>query len=219
MWVACLLRFLSGLFTLIFTDITIDVFSMSITEKTKLKGLLEIISSATEFENIPIRRHEDALLRRIYDRVPVKSEKPRFESPAFKTSVLLQAHFSRLQLPPDLVTDQQAVLSQVVNLLHACVDVMASNTFLNVLGAMDLAQMCVQGAWESDSPLKQIPHFEPDVVRRCKVSGIQSVYDLMEMEDDDRVKLLDMSQKQMYVPVSSPLLYRRANHTSFPGGM
>jgi pre-mRNA-splicing helicase BRR2 len=194
------------LLTLIFTDITIDVFSMSITEKTKLKGLLEIISSATEFENIPIRRHENVLLRRIYDRVPVKSEKPRFESPAFKTSILLQAHFSHLQLPPDLVTDQQAVLSQVVNLLHACVDVMASNTFLNVLGAMDLAQMCVQGAWESDSPLKQIPHFEPEVVKRCKAAGIQSVYDLMEMDDDDRVKLLNMNQKQMYVLVSLPLV-------------
>ena len=219
MWVAYLIRILSGLLTLIFTDITIDVFSMSITEKTKLKGLLEIISSATEFENIPIRRHEDVLLRRIYDRVPVKSEKPRLESPAFKTSVLLQAHFSRLQLPPDLVTDQQAVLRQVVNLLHACVDVMASNTFLNVLGAMDLAQMCVQGAWESDSPLKQIPHFEPEVVKRCKASGIHSVYDLMEMDDDDRVKLLDMSQKQMYVPVSLPLLHRRANHAHLPGEM
>ena len=205
----------SGLLTPNFTDITIDVFSMSITEKTKLKGLLEIISSATEFENISIRRHEDALLRRIYDRVPVKSEKSRFESPAFKTSILLQAHFSRLQLPPDLVTDQQAVLSQVVNLLHACVDVMASNTFLNVLGAMDLAQMCVQGAWESDSPLKQIPHFEPEVVRRCKAAGIHSVYDLMEMDDNDRVKLLDMSQRQMYVAVPVPLvtLTRRANHT------
>jgi len=205
MWVPCIARILSGLLILTCPDITIDVFSMSTTEKTKLKGLLEIISSATEFENIPIRRHEDTLLRRIYDRVPVKSEKPRFESPAFKTSVLLQAHFSRLQLPPDLVTDQQAVLSQVVNLLHACVDVMASNTFLNVLGAMDLAQMCVQGAWESDSPLKQIPHFEPETVRRCKASGIHSVYDLMEMEDNDRVKLLDMSQKQMYVPVTLPL--------------
>jgi len=196
----------SDFLTSIFTDITIDVFSMSITEKTKLKGLLEIISSATEFENTSIRRHEDVLLRRIYDRVPVKSEKPRFESPAFKTSILLQAHFSRLQLSPDLVTDQQVVLSQVVNLLHACVDVMASNTFLNVLGAMDLAQMCVQGVWESDSPLKQIPHFEPEVVRRCKAAGVHSVYDLMDMDADDRLKLLDMSQKQMYVPVSVPLV-------------
>ncbi|KAG8794998.1 DEIH-box ATPase, partial [Serendipita sp. 398] len=177
--------------------ITIDVFSMSITEKTKLKGLLEIISSSTEFESIPIRKHEDVVLRRIYDRVPVKTENSRYESPAFKSFLLLQAHFSRLHLPPDLVTDQALVLSKVVNLLHACVDVMASNAYLNAMGAMDLAQMCVQAAWESDSPLKQIPHFEPDLVKRCKSKSIESVYDLMEMEDDDRAALLNMTPGQL----------------------
>lgn len=177
--------------------VTIDVFSMSITERTKLKGLLEIISSSTEFESIPIRKHEDIVLRRIYDRVPVKTENNRYESPAFKSFLLLQAHFSRLQLPPDLVTDQAQVLTKVVNLLHACVDVMASNAYLNAMGAMDLAQMCVQGAWESDSPLKQIPHFEPDLIKRCKAKGIESVYDLMEMEDDDRTKLLNMTPGQL----------------------
>ena len=170
---------------------------MSITERTKLKGLLEIISSSTEFESIPIRKHEDAVLRRIYDRVPVKTENNRYESPAFKSFLLLQAHFSRLQLPPDLVTDQAQVLTKVVNLLHACVDVMASNAYLNAMGAMDLAQMCVQGAWESDSPLKQIPHFEPELVKRCKAKGIDSVYDLMEMEDEDRTGLLGMTPGQL----------------------
>ena len=178
-------------------DITIDVFSMSINERTKLKGLLEIISSSTEFETIPIRRHEDVVLRRIYDRVPVKTENSRYESPSFKAFLLLQAYFSRLQLPPDLVTDQAIVLTKMVNLLHACVDVMASNAFLNAMGAMDLAQMCVQAAWESDSPLKQIPHFEPELVKRCKSNGIESVYDLMEMEDDKRTKLLSMTPGQL----------------------
>lgn len=170
---------------------------MSINERTKLKGLLEIISSSTEFEAIPIRRHEDIVLRRIYDRVPVKTKNNRYESPAFKSFLLLQAYFSRLQLPPDLVTDQTLVLSKVVNLLHACVDVMASNAFLNAMGAMDLAQMCVQAAWESDSPLRQIPHFEPELIKRCKAKGIESVYDLMDMEDDQRTKLLDMTPGQL----------------------
>ena len=32
-----------------------------------------------------------------------------------------------------------------------------------VLRAMDLSQMCVQAMWETDSPLKQIPHFDADV--------------------------------------------------------
>ena len=142
---------------------TVEVYTLSLKERTKLKGLLEVVSSSAEFETIPIRRHEDALLRRIYDRVPVKLDRADFETPHFKTFLLLQAHFSRLQLPPDLAADQVLVLEKVLNLLSACVDVMSSNAWLNALGAMDLSQMCVQGVWETDSPLKQIPHFEPDV--------------------------------------------------------
>ena len=148
---------------LLLLDVTVEVYTLSLKERTKLKGLLEVVSSSAEFETIPIRRHEDALLRRIYDRVPVKLDQTDFEAPHFKTFLLLQAHFSRLQLPPDLAADQVLVLEKVLNLLSACVDVMSSNAWLNALGAMDLSQMCVQAMWETDSPLKQIPHFEPDV--------------------------------------------------------
>jgi len=175
----------------------VEVYTSSLQEKTKLKGLLEIVSSSAEFENVPIRRHEDILLRRIYDRVPVKLPRPNFEAPYFKTCLLLQAHFSRLQLPPDLAADQVIVLEKVLNLLSACVDVMSSNAWLNALGAMDLSQMCVQAMWETDSPLKQIPHFDAEVIKRCKDAGVESVYDVIDLEDDQRNQLLQMSSKQM----------------------
>ncbi|PFH47664.1 hypothetical protein AMATHDRAFT_77103 [Amanita thiersii Skay4041] len=177
--------------------VTVEVYTLSLKERTKLKGLLEVVSSSAEFESIPIRRHEEQLLRRIYDRVPVKLDKVDFEAPHFKTFLLLQTHFSRIQLPPDLAADQVLVLEKVLNLLSACVDVMSSNAWINALGAMDLSQMCVQAMWETDSPLKQVPHFEPEVVNRCKDAGIESVYDIMEMEDDKRNDLLQMSASQM----------------------
>ncbi|PPQ67232.1 hypothetical protein CVT24_011551 [Panaeolus cyanescens] len=177
--------------------VTVEVYTLSLKERTKLKGLLEVVSSSAEFETIPIRRHEETLLRRIYDRVPVKLDQANFEAPHFKTFLLLQAHFSRLHLPPDLAADQVLVLEKVLNLLSACVDVMSSNAWLNALGAMDLSQMCVQAMWETDSPLKQIPHFEPDVVKRCKDAEIETVYDVMEMEDDQRNELLQMTPAQM----------------------
>lgn len=136
---------------------------MSLNERTKLKGLLEVVSSASEFEDVPIRHHEDILLKRIYDRSPVKLESQDYESPHFKTFVLLQAHFSRMVLPADLASDQAMILGRVIGLLSACVDVMSSSAYLSALGAMDLSQMCVQAMWETDSPLKQIPHFDTQV--------------------------------------------------------
>ncbi|GAA6018807.1 hypothetical protein JCM10207_000247 [Rhodosporidiobolus poonsookiae] len=177
--------------------LTVDIFSMSLTEKTKLRGLLEIVSSANEFESIPIRHHEDVLLRKVYDRCPVKVAQPNYESPAFKTNVLLQAHFSRLNLPADLAADQAVILGKVLNLLSACVDVMSSNAYLNALGAMELSQMVVQAMWDSDSPLKQIPGFTAEVIKRCQAADVTSVYDLMELEDTDRDKLLQFDARQM----------------------
>ncbi|KAF8466489.1 Sec63-domain-containing protein [Russula ochroleuca] len=177
--------------------VTVEVYTLSLKERTKLKGLLEVVSSSAEFETIPIRRHEESLLRRIYDRVPVKLDQVNFEAPHFKTFLLLQAHFSRLQLPPDLVADQALVLEKVMNLLSACVDVMSSNAWLSALGAMDLSQMCMQAVWDRDSPLRQIPHFEPDVIKRCNDAKISSVYDIMEMEDAQRNELLQMDSGQM----------------------
>ncbi|BGP06391.1 Pre-mRNA-splicing helicase BRR2 [Rhodotorula toruloides] len=177
--------------------VTMDIFSMSLTEKTKLKGLLEIVSSAAEFENVPIRHHEDQLLRKVYDRVPVKLANVDYESPHFKVNVLLQAHFSRLTLPADLAADQAQILPKVITLLSACVDVAASSGYLNAVGAMELAQCVTQATWDSDSPLKQIPHFSSEVIQRCQAANVNSVYDLLELEDTDRDKILQFTPRQM----------------------
>ena len=151
--------------------ITMQTFLLSLTGRTKLKGILEIVTSATEFESIQIRRHEDNILRRIYDRVPVKMAQPAFESPHFKAFVLLQAHFSRMQLPADLAKDQEIILSKVLNLLSGCVDVLSSDGHLNAMSAMEMSQMVVQAMWDRDSPLKQIPHFSPEVIEAVNKAG------------------------------------------------
>ena len=138
-------------------DVTVEVYTLSLKERTKLKGLLEVVASSAEFESIPIRRHEDVVLRRIYERVPVKLENVDYETPHFKTFLLLQAHFSRIQLPADLASDQALILEKVLNLLSACVDVMSSNGWLNALGAMDLSQMCVQAMLQALRPISCLP--------------------------------------------------------------
>ena len=154
------------------SHVTMQTFLYSLNERVKLKGILEIVTSATEFESIQIRRHEDSLLRRIYERVPVKVAQPTYDSPHFKAFVLLQAHFSRMQLPIDLATDQEVILKKILSLLSATVDVLSSDGHLNAMNAMEMSQMVVQAMWDRDSPLKQIPHFTPEVIKAANSSGL-----------------------------------------------
>lgn len=76
---------------------------MSLNSKTKIRGLLEIISSAAEYEDVPVRHKEDSILRTLATKLPNKlNPNPKFNDPHVKTNLLLQAHLSRLQLSPDL---------------------------------------------------------------------------------------------------------------------
>ncbi|EOO02053.1 putative sec63 brl domain-containing protein [Phaeoacremonium minimum UCRPA7] len=184
--------------------ITMQTFLLSLSARTKLKGILEIVTSATEFEAIQIRRHEDNLLRRIYDRVPVKMSEPVFDSPHFKAFVLLQAHFSRMQLPIDLAKDQEVIVSKVLSLLSATVDILSSDGHLNAMNAMEMSQMVVQAMWDRDSPLKQIPHFGPEVVKVANEFGVKDILDFMDAMNPEEnpqysalVKQLGLSQKQL----------------------
>jgi pre-mRNA-splicing helicase BRR2 len=168
--------------------ITMQTFLLSLSARTKLKGILEIITSATEFESIQMRRHEDHILRRVYDRVPVKMSQPAYDSPHFKAFVLLQAHFSRMQLPIDLAKDQEVIVSKVLNLLSACVDVLSSDGHLNAMNAMEMSQMVVQAMWDRDSPLKQIPHFGPEAIKVANEYNINDIFEFMEAMDPSENK-------------------------------
>lgn len=165
--------------------ITMQTLLLSLKRGTKLKGILEIVTAATEFEDIQIRRHEEHILQRIYDRIPVKLSEVNFESPHFKAFVLLQAHFSRMQLPTDLAKDQEVILRKVLNLLSACVDVLSSEGHLNAMSAMEISQMVVQAMWDRDSPLKQIPHFEDSKIEVCRKFNIKDVFEFQDAMDPD----------------------------------
>uniref|UniRef100_A0A8B9LHA9 U5 small nuclear ribonucleoprotein 200 kDa helicase n=1 Tax=Astyanax mexicanus TaxID=7994 RepID=A0A8B9LHA9_ASTMX len=177
---------------------TIELFSMSLNAKTKIRGLIEIISNAAEYKNIPIRHHEDTLLRQLAQKVPHKLNSPKFNDPHVKTNLLLQAHLSRMQLSAELQSDTEEILSKAVRLIQACVDVLSSNGWLSpALAAMELAQMVTQAMWSKDSYLRQLPHFTTEHIKRCTDKGVESIFDIMEMEDEERTALLQLSDVQM----------------------
>ena len=49
----------------------------------------------------------------------------------------------------------------------------------------------------TDSPLLQIPHFNRDLAKKCKAAGVEGIFDLMDMEDEPRNKLLEMNELEM----------------------
>uniref|UniRef100_A0A336M1D6 U5 small nuclear ribonucleoprotein 200 kDa helicase n=1 Tax=Culicoides sonorensis TaxID=179676 RepID=A0A336M1D6_CULSO len=182
---------------------TIELFSLSLNHKTKIRGLLEIISSAAEYEDVVVRHREDSVLQALAHRLPNKltgpeGAPPKFNDPHIKTNLLLQAHLSRIQLGAELQGDTEIILSKSIRLIQACVDVLSSNGWLSpAVAAMELAQMVTQAMWTKDSVLKQLPHFTNDIIKRCQDKNVETVFDIMELEDADRTRLLQLTDTQM----------------------
>merc|ERR1711972_1167699 len=59
--------------------------------------------------------------------------------------------------------------------------------------------MPTQAVWPKDGHLKQLPHFSSDMITIARTKfSVESVFDVLEMEDDDRLKLLkNLSERQM----------------------
>lgn len=173
---------------------TIELFASSVTAKMKIKGLMEILTSATEFTELPMRQGEDKLITKLAKHLPqALPDSARYDDPSTKALVLMQAYFTRLNLPFDLTIDLKLILADSIKFLQSLVDVISSQGWLRpALAAMELSQMVVQGQWDKDHVLMQIPHFTPEIVDACVANDppVESVFDVMELEDDVRNKLL-----------------------------
>ncbi|KAK4719515.1 hypothetical protein R3W88_017853 [Solanum pinnatisectum] len=165
---------------------TIERFTSSLTSTTKLKGLLEILASATE---------------RLINHQRFSFGNPKYTDPHVKANALLQAHFSRQMVGGNLASDQQEVLLYASRLLQAMVDVISSNGWLNLaLLAMEAIHMITQGMWGHDSELLQLPHYAKELAKKCQENpgkSVEIVFDLVEMKDDDRHELLQISESQL----------------------
>ena len=182
---------------------TIELIASSVTAKTKVRGVLEILSHASEFGKLPIHQGEEKSLKILARNLPHKlPESAQFQDPRTKALVLLHCHFSRKSLSTDLRTDQKRVLCDSVNFIPAIVDVISSNGWLKpALAAMELSQMVVQGLWNKDNVLMQVPHFTKEIVDRCESHDgeepIESVFDILTLDDDVRNDLLQLPDEKM----------------------
>lgn len=177
---------------------TMYVFVNSLNKTCTLKDILKIMSSAAEFSNISLEQDDLAKLSKLEQRLPLSYPGDKFEhSSTYKIFILLQTYFSRIDIPFEYHLEMNDILIKCIDLINCIVDILLGDGLLVATTAMDLSQMIVQGVWDIDNPLRQIPYFTEDILAKCKESNVETVYDIMALEDDVRETILTMNEKEL----------------------
>lgn len=165
---------------------------------TKWRTIFELLAHCSELAHIPIREGEVQVLERLNGSLPFKVNQSDIDLVSAKVFILLQCHFVRINsLPVDMQYDLEGILQKILGLVNAAVDLMASEGYLGAMRLMDISQMVVQGVWVNDSPLKQIPHFDTAILDRCGNLNIETVYDIMALEDEERDEVLKLDDDKL----------------------
>eukprot|EP00178_Gracilaria_changii_P024479 TRINITY_DN737_c0_g1_i1.p1 TRINITY_DN737_c0_g1~~TRINITY_DN737_c0_g1_i1.p1 ORF type:complete len:2198 (-),score=297.01 TRINITY_DN737_c0_g1_i1:5150-11743(-) len=186
---------------------TVELFASSVTANTKVTGLLDILSLASEFSEIPVRLGDEEVLQILAAKAPVKleAENPSsFASPHVKAHLLLQGQLIREILPKEVADDQKRIVVTAVRLLRAMVDVLAIEGWLKpALAAIELTQMLVQGLWDHSFPLMQLPHIDRTVASSLSEEyDVVDIFGFLDMDDEDRSQVLKSLTSRQVVELS-----------------
>ena len=125
------------------------------------ENVLSWMCRATEYDELPVRHNEDLINAELSANLPLKAEGfglPMWD-PHVKAFLLLQAHFSRIDLPiTDYIGDQNSVLDQSIRIIQASIDVLTELGHLPSCRMMMTLLQCVKSArWPEDGPLAIFP--------------------------------------------------------------
>ena len=126
------------------------------------EDVLSWMSSATEYDELPVRHNEDLINAELSKNLPISASHfdglPMWD-PHVKAFLLLQAHMSRIDLPiTDYVGDQTSVLDQAIRVIQASIDVLTELGYLSSCMQMITLLQCIKSAcWPSDYPLGILP--------------------------------------------------------------
>ncbi|KAJ8315346.1 hypothetical protein KUTeg_007496 [Tegillarca granosa] len=140
-----------------------------------LKRVIMVLGASFEFD----RFHNQEISERPSDNeeVPQKNkEKPLCFPYSVKARALLHAHFMRLDLPP--------------NTLEIAIRYMPR--LETVENCMKVSQMVFQALDQKSSPLLQLPHITPEMLKHfvTRKRNIQRIRDFIQMKEDDKRALL-----------------------------
>ncbi len=131
------------------------------TRDASFPDVLSWMCGATEFDELPVRHNEDLINAELSKNLPLSADNlglPMWD-PHVKAFLLLQAYFSRIDLPiSDYVGDQNSVLDQSIRIVQASIDVLTELGFSSSCMVMMTLLQCVKSAqWPDDGPLSIFP--------------------------------------------------------------
>lgn len=120
------------------------------------------MSSATEYDELPVRHNEDLINGELAKNLPIDAKSfgnlPLWD-PHVKSFLLLQSHMSRIELPlSDYIGDSNSVLDQSIRIMQASIDTLVEMGYLSsTLQMMTLLQSIKSARWPTDNPLSILP--------------------------------------------------------------
>ena len=127
---------------------------------------LSWMCGATEFDELPVRHNEDLINTELSAHLPLDASMLGLpmHDPHVKAFLLLQAYFSRIDLPiSDYVGDQNSVLDQSIRIVQASIDVFTELGHLSTCMQFMTLLQCIKSArWPEDGPLSIVPGVDVD---------------------------------------------------------
>ncbi|XP_065197321.1 translocation protein SEC63 homolog [Sycon ciliatum] len=197
-----------------------------------IKRATTVLSGSMEFEpslnkKVAIRPSDNnelpELIRKLPDVVVEGKQMPFNLAYSVKARLLIGAHLSRLELPPNtleidknriigycprLLQEMISCMSQVMSYLHQTQQKGHRGPTLEAMeNCMRLCAMLVQGVKDYHNPLLQLPHFTADHLRfmRSKKRVIRNLLQLAELPEKDRREMLRHFDGQEYCNIVNVL--------------
>ncbi|SMR47532.1 unnamed protein product [Zymoseptoria tritici ST99CH_3D1] len=182
---------------------TIRALTLHATPKSTFEDVLSWMCRATEYDELPVRHNEDLINAELSNNLPLKADKfdlPMWD-PHVKAQLLLQAHFSRIDLPiSDYVGDQNSVLDQAIRIIQASIDVLTEMGYLESCKMMITLLQCVKSArWPDDGPLAIFPSVESEKEKRRLENPKTTLNTLVEVTNAPRAAV-EEALRQIGVP-------------------
>ena len=170
------------------------------------EDVLSWICGATEFDELPVRHNEDLINAELSKNLPLNAELLRLPmwDPHVKAFLLLQAYFSRIDLPiSDYVGDQNSVLDQSIRIVQASIDVLTELSYLSSCVMMTTLLQCIKSArWPHDGPLSILPGVEVEKEQQRITRGDSQPRSLAQIHDIPK-PALSQALKTIGIPPST----------------